>query len=282
MRSFPPLAEKGFPSLAAFALAFILTLSLAAMAQQPATGKKRVPRMTSDDVAQPAAETAGEESVKGAAKEDAGKATSKGDKPSAEEAAWRELVRQSRDKAKSLERAADQTELRVTALRNEIGRSGQTPSDRNQTAAELERAGERLLELRAQARAAAEELEQVLNEGRQKNFTEDQGPKATTGDGAPNEEYYRSRYAKLLEEAETAERRTNLYENRLRDLNQRMLSVGGKDRGDNFYIMQLQQELRETQEKLAEAREAGEKAQSELDSLMEEARRAGVPPGVFR
>jgi hypothetical protein len=73
-----------------------------------------------------------------------------------------------------------------------------------------------------------------------------------------------------------------LYENRVRELQQHILLNGGKNGGDNFYTAQLQQDKEEAQRSLDEARAARSQAASKLDQLMEEARRAGVPPGVFR
>jgi hypothetical protein len=116
--------------------------------------------------------------------------------------------------------------------------------------------------------------------GREKGFKEAEGPKAVGDDGKPNEQFYRSRFASLNEALQTAERRAQLYENRVRDLNQRISNNSGT--GDNFYIAQIQQERTEMQQKLEEARAARAKAQSDLVALLEEARRNGVPPGVFR
>jgi chromosome segregation ATPase len=73
-----------------------------------------------------------------------------------------------------------------------------------------------------------------------------------------------------------------LYDNRVRDVSQRILQTGGKNGGDNFYLAHLQEERQEAQQQLDEARAASAKARSDLDALREEARRAGVPPGVFR
>jgi len=272
------------------ALAFLAALLLSPCAygaQQPATGRKKVPRLTTDDVvspgtAQPTTDVGTDPAVKPAetAKSDAAATTADKSKVSPEESSWRESVKKARERAKELERAADETELRVTRLRNDLSVSGQSASFRNQTATELERTGQRLTEVRAQSRAATSDLNQLLEYGRQKGFTEEAGPEAVAGDGKPNEEYYRERYATLTEAVLTAERRMQLYENRVRDLNQRITSNSGT--GDNFYIAHIQQERDESLEKLEEARAARAKAQSDLEALKEEARRAGLPPGIFR
>lgn len=283
------------------ALALTLLLGLnAAGAQQPAPARPKAPRLTTDDVVRQPAEQQSAESKEAAAKpEDAAKtdaAAPKTDqlkatevKVSDEESSWRERVVKARNRAKEVERAAEEAELRITALRNELGTSGQSVRYRNDTAAELGQAGQRLSELRAQARTAADDAAQLVEYGRQRGFTEAEGPKSTSEEGKPNEEYYRTQFAKLTEALESAQRRAQLYDNRVRDLNQQIsTNSGGKDKngrgtgGDSFFAFQLQKDREEAQQKLDEARAAQTQAQNDLYALREEARRAGVPPGLFR
>src|SRR5262245_60647752 len=299
MRSLQPIGSmeaRCFLRQLTAALALMLLTLNAIAAQQPAVGRQKSPRLTTDDV-RPTSEQPSEEpketatkpegTVKTGAVEPKSKA---GDaKVSEEESSWRDRVSKARSRAKELERAAEEGELRITTLRNELGTSGQSARYRNETAAELDQAGQRLSELRSQARTAANDLAQLLDYGKQKGLSEAEEAKATEEDGKPNEQYFRAKFAKLNEELASAQRRAQLYENRVRDLNQRMLSnSGGRDQsgrptgGDNFYNLQLQQDRDEAQQKLNEARDASTKAQADLDALRDEARRAGVPPGVFR
>jgi len=285
MRSFSALAAVArncvrLSAILALASAWSI-LAIDARAQQPAVGRKKVPSLTSDDVARPRTDQPSEAAGQPvAAGQDAARTQPGSDKTDPEEASWRERVRQARERVSALERGAEEAELRVTELRNALGTSGQTARYRNNTAAELERAGQRVLELRAQAREAASDLEKLLQYGREKGFKEEAGPKLTSDDGKPNEDYYRARFAKLNEELQTALRRAQLYENRVRDLNARINLNSGT--GDNFYNAQLQQERDEAQQKMNEARSARDRAQQEIAALVEEARRAGLPPGIFR
>jgi chromosome segregation ATPase len=153
----------------------------------------------------------------------------------------------------------------------------------------MDQAGQQLKVIRAQAQAAADDLAQLVEYGRQKGYAESEGPKPTTDAGNPNEEYFRSRLAKVREDIESAQRRVELYNNRVRDLNQQLATnSSGKDKsghktgGDSFYSGQLQQERDDAQRKLDEARSSLSKAQDDLENLQQEARRAGVPPGLFR
>ena len=297
---------KRLPHQLIYALALTLLIWLSALAaQQPATGRQKAPRLTTDDVVRPVAEQPSVESkeagkAEGTAKAE-GNAKGESSEPpsgqrktsaaevSPEESSWRERVLKARARATELERATEEAELRITALRNDLGASGQSARNRNDTAAELGQAGQRLAELRVQARTAADDAAQLVEYGRQKGFSEAEGPKATAEDGKPNEEYYRAQFAKLTEAVSTAQRRVELYDNRIRDLNQQIsTNSGGKDKngrgtgGDSFFAFQLQKDRDEAQHKLDESRAALTQARNDLDKLQEEARRAGVPPGLFR
>jgi hypothetical protein len=291
------MATKSFLHQLACALAITMTSVTAVDAQQPAN-RQRAPRLTTDDVARPQLPEPTAEAKPAAVKpEDAAKPVAAeakpGEpkveiKPDPEESSWREQVGKARGRAKELERAAEETELRVTALRNELSVSGGSAKHRNETASELDQAGQLLVTAKSQARAAAEDLAQLVEFGRVKGFSEAAEPKPTE-QGKANEEYFRSKFATLTEALETAQRRIALYENRVRDLSQQLLSNGaGKDKngrgtgGDSFFAAQLQKDREEAQQDLTEAREASGKAQADLDALKTEARRAGVPPGLFR
>src|SRR5262249_22184729 len=128
-------------------------------AQQSAQNKKPVPSLTSDDViadrpVQPA-ETAPADRPK--TREQSKPADASG-KASAEEIAWREAVKKARKLADSTQRTAEDTELRVTELRNQLSASGQGPGDRNQTMNDLSATGDTLKQQRAEAREAANDL----------------------------------------------------------------------------------------------------------------------------
>ena len=286
-------------------LALILLAGLSVTAAQQPASRQKAPRLTTDDVvrtpvSEPVTDSkeAGtkEAAIKpeGAAKPDAAESKSEQAKAtevkvSAEETSWRERVEKARSRAKELERAAEEAELRITQLRNELGTSGQTARYRNDTIAELGQAGQRLSEVRTQARAAADDVTQLVEYGRQKGFSEAEGPKPASEEGKPNEEYYRAQFTKLTEALADAQRRVQLYDNRIRDLNQQLMSnssgrtqSGRSTGGDSFFAMQLLKDRDDAQQKLDEARAAQTQAQNDLYALKEEARRAGVPPGLFR
>lgn len=265
---------------------------------QGQTERKRTPRMTTDDVSSshvnrttetPIGE-AGANRVNEAAKTTASKsttATKNSDatnqktadtKDNPEELAWRKNVAEARRRAEDLQRSAEEMELRVTQLRNDLNTSGQGAKDRNAIAQEMEQTGKEVTRLRNESREADSALKALLEEGSEKGFKEEAGPKPTTKDGKTNNAYYRQKYEALNRAMSDAERRVQLYENRLRNLNE-MLTNPNRDR---FSGAQLEQDRAEVQAKLEEARAAYGKAQTDLQKLLDEAKRAGVEPGVFR
>lgn len=249
--------------------------------QQSGQTRKPVPSMTSDDIiadrpVRPAEATPVEQPKTG----DQAKPAEAGSKPSAEETSWRDAVKKARTRADSTLRAAEETELKVTDLRNQLAASGQGPGDRNQTMSELATVGDLLKRQRAEARDAASELNKLLDEGRQKGYSVEEGPAPVSKGGEPNESYYRSRFAELNQSLQDADRRAQLYQNRINDLNQRI--SGNSRSGDNFFIGQLQQERDEAQHSLDQARESSQKVQADIEALKDQARAAGLPPGIFR
>jgi chromosome segregation ATPase len=287
---------KRLSSFLAFTFVFAFLWALPSNAQQT-EARKKTPRLTTDDVittrtstttetpvttTEEPAKKAGEAVKSGSAKSDEVKpdtrAKASTDKTSTDESVWREQVAKARERAESLDRTAEEAELRTTQLRNELGNSGQDTRQRNATAAELDNAGKQLTELKTQARAANAELKKLLEEGSSKGFTESQGPKATAADGKPNVAYYKTRYEKLMQTMRDAERHIQLYENRVRSLNESLVNTNR----DRFTSSQLEQDRNEAQDKANEARAALSKAQTDLESLINEGRAAGIPPGLFR
>ncbi len=281
------------------ALVLALLWLPAAAAQQQAPAKQKAPRLTTEDVIRATGPVASEAKETAAEPETAIKADGTEPKPAQpkatdvkvteEESSWRESVGKARSRAKELEKAAEEAELRITGLRNDLGTSGKSARYRNDTAAELDQAGRRLSELKIQARTAADDAAQLVEYGRQKGYTEAEGPKPTSEEGKPNEDYYRAQFAKLTEALDSAQRRVQLYNDRVRDLNQQLsTNSGGKDGkgratgGDSFFALQLQKDRDEALLKLDEARTAQTQSQNDIDALREEARRAGIPPGLFR
>ena len=266
--------------IAASMLVLLAAAGSAQDAQKPVP--KKVPAMTTDDVmgdrAAPLVTDEPDGTVAGGQPTTKPKqGAEKGVSPA--EAAWREKLKAARDRAQAVEHQADQTELDITGLRNKIGDPGQDANSRNDLVAEMDSMGKKLADLRAEQEQAKGAVSALLDEGRDHGFTEapEAGP---TKDGAPNKDYYKTKYAELQQQLSDAQKKAEIYENRIRDINARISSDSRG--GDNFAIGKLQQEKQTAQDSLDDAQAAVEKAQQDLNDLLEQARQAGVPPGVFR
>jgi len=274
-----------------FALLGVLSaLPVCTMAQQPqpTPTPKKIPTLRTEDVLPHGTVVDEVESPAGAKKPDGAKpSVGKGEKAAAEkpevspeEQMWRDNIKEARQRAESAERSAEEAELKITDLRNQLNTPGRDPRDRNAIVAEMGQQAESAKQLRDEAKQAKEELRKIEEDGRDNGYKEEAGPAPTTEGGKPNEQYYRERFEKLTQAAQDAQRRIQLYEDRVRDLNQRI--TNNSRTGDNYFIGRLQEDLSEAQKSLQEAQEAYDKSQADLDALKEEGRTAGVPPGVFR
>ena len=261
--------------------AVLMTLPVLGLcSQQNPQPKSPVPSMTSDDVIVSRPSRPAEAPPPGEPKSGEKSQAKENDKPSAGEVSWRESIKAARKESESAQRRAEEAELRITDLRNQLGAPGQGAGDRNQTMSDLSTIGDTLKQQKAEAREAADALNKLLDEGRQKGYKEEEGPSSVSKSGEPNEDYYRSKFAELAKSLEDAERRVQLYQNKVNELNQ---SITGNSRsGDNFFIGQLQEQRDEAQHSLEQALEASQKAQADIAALKEQARTSGLPPGVFR
>ncbi len=270
----------------AVALIFALTVLLASLAIAQQTQPRKVPRMTSDDVVKtrsaPSASEIPPVEITPALSTPQVKVTPppvdlEGAK-SPDEKAWRVRIAQARQDVEETQRAAEKAEVRTTDISNDLNTQGQTSQQRNATARELDKAGQEVIELRKQAAAAKAVLNDLLAEGAAKGYSEGEGIKPVTKTGKPNEEYYKQKYQELLQAVADAQRRIKLYEDRIRALNELITSPSQ----DRFTTSQFEQDRRDAKQSLADAEKALTKAQEDIEKLMDEARQAGVAPGVFR
>src|SRR5258706_5087486 len=174
---------KRLCGLFAFAFAIALLMCASSANAQQTEGRKRTPRLTTEDVATtrtgrttetPVTTVEGSskkvgDAVKSAtpktgatsdAEPNAAEKTS-AEKTSMDEKTWREQIAKAREQAESLERSAEEAELRTTALRNSLGANGQDPKTRNAIAQEMDQAGKQVTELKNQARTAKAELQRL-------------------------------------------------------------------------------------------------------------------------
>jgi hypothetical protein len=280
------------------AAASVVLLAAPALAQQPAPEGQRedeTPTLTTDDVppqpieGQPAgAQTENPPDAEDDAnltpeeRADAAKAKGKGDAakepakkkgPSAAELAWRSQYAQAEAQMRATRQQAQEAELQLTQLRNSIGSSGNA-ADRNAIAAQITEQGETVRQ--AQQAAAAAELvyKNLQAEGARLKYKPDAGPAPRTESGDANPAYYAQRFAKAQSDFDDADRRVQLYQDRVSDARARILNNSGS--GDQFAGMKMQEELDAALKELEKAQTDRDAAQTALDAARREALSNGV------
>jgi hypothetical protein len=193
--------------------------------------------------------------------------------PSAAELDWRRRYAEAQRRSAAADKAAQEAEIRLTELRNQLGVGG--ARDRSAVLAQIEQQGQIISQTRDQAAAARAALESVRAEGARRSFSPDPGPPRRTKDGKPNREYYSARLTKAQAAVDDAERRITLYQNRIADLSTRLTINSGS--GDQFTQLRIQGELREANEGLQKAQADRAQALQALD----EARRSAEAAGFY-
>ena len=207
---------------------------------------------------------------------------------------WNARLLQARERARDLERRADEADLTATQSRNNIFHADANALNTNNARVAELRGYVRAY--RAEARAAQEAVNRLLDEGREDGF-QLYALSPTLKNGEPNLEYYRSRFLTLQRDWQDAQARADVLQQRVNRLqttintNLNIPSYGARSgilfypnngAADGFYLNRLRDELggvggdyQATQARLAILTE-------QLAALREEGRRAGVPPGIFR
>ena len=207
---------------------------------------------------------------------------------------WNARLAQARERVRDFARRADETDLAATNSRNTVFHADANALNANNArVAELQSYASAY---RAEVPAAQEAVNRLLDEGRDYGFQlATLAP--TLKNGAPNVEYYRSRFLALQRDWQDAQARADTLQQRVNrlqttintNLNPRaavgsrgILFYPNNGAADGFYANRLRAELgniggeyQATQTRLAILTE-------QLQALQEEGRRAGLPPGLFR
>lgn len=286
----------------AIVAAIVVALSICVLAvygqsTAPKKPKKPVPPLTNDDFeprraaasssSTPAAERPATEG-KSAASADAAKGLADETKPEGEakkadpeELAWREKISKARARLRELTRASETAELELIDLQNSLSASNRlTVASVKRTNEAIEAGRVRTETLKTQLAQAQAELDTLEQAGRDKKYEEAPALKPEGEDGTPNREYYVARYQELTGQYSDAIREQRLYELKASELRQRLQT--GKKSADEFYLGPIREELNQTLVQAERARSAAAKAREAIENLFEQARRAGIEPGIFR
>lgn len=209
---------------------------------------------------------------------------------------WNIRLNEARTRVRDFERRADQAELQATQARNvNIFGSADQVNANNANIGNLRATAQAL---RAEARYAQQEVDRLLDEGKQYGFQLN-FISPVLKNGAPNLEYFRTRYLDLAMELQDAQSRAavlQLRTNRLQTSINNTLSYNAgwsnyyrgilfypnTGAADVFYLNRLRNELAYIGGDANSNAARIQILQQELADLIEEGRRAGVPPGTFR
>ncbi|MBS1806719.1 MAG: hypothetical protein JST84_00840 [Acidobacteria bacterium] len=209
---------------------------------------------------------------------------------------WNTLLSQARTRVRDFERRANQSDLDASQSRNVVFHNDPNALNiSNVRVAELQNLAKAY---RYEARLAQEDVNRLLDEGRQRGFQlASIAPRLKNGE--PNLEYYRTRFLELQSELRDAQARADVLQlrtNRVQTvinstLNTRpyypaarhgILFYPNNGAGDLFYVNRLRDAFADVGGDFATTQTRIAILTAQIEELQEEGRRAGVPPGIFR
>ncbi|MBS1806805.1 MAG: hypothetical protein JST84_01270 [Acidobacteria bacterium] len=251
---------------------------------------KPVPTLTTDDVVisrptSPVSAPPAKETSKNTGKEeksavpDAPKSASSASEDSQKKAErdWNDRLKKAQEKARGLESQADQAELTITQLRNQLySAAARTPEANGQINARMNELSTQMNRLRAEAQVAQQEIEALRTEGNEKQYKE-QFVALTNEKGEPNVEAYKSENDKLESELQAARARVEVLQFRLNSNHSEVLKKGN---ADNFTLNRLRQEKEQTSAELEATRARIETLTSQIQTHRQKAAASGVQLNV--
>ena len=189
---------------------------------------------------------------------------------------WNERLKKAQATVSELERRADQTELQITQLRNQLfSATARGPEANGQLTARINELSELRNRLRAQAQIAQLDVASLETEG-QRNAYQTSETSLTNEKGEPDAQAFRAEYDKLQSELRDAQARVEVLQFRLNKAQAEVLNRGN---GDNFALNRLRQERDQAATELQETRARIEDVKNKLQAHQQKAAAAGVPLG---
>ena len=185
---------------------------------------------------------------------------------------WRERLQRAQQQVRELRRQADATELEINRKKNMLF-SGEPRSTQTHKGliADIDILTFQMRRLRAEAANAQADVDALLAEGDASGYsvTPTAIKQAITG-----RDEYRSRYNELNIDLLDAQKRVDVLQLRINDINRRILLNSGS--GDEFYNNRLRDQLQATEDDLYDTRARAAAIRRNLEELRQEARRAGI------
>lgn len=264
-------------------MALLIGLSIHSLAQP----KRSIPTMTMDDVsasrAIPSTPTpATKETSKNPGKEEkntAQETINSAPTPPPEEAQkeaeknWNERLDNAQERARGLELQADQTELLMTQLRNQLySATARAPETHSQINARIAELFAQAKQLRAEAKNAQQEIEALQAEGNAKQYKVQQAA-LTNEKGEPNNQAYQKENDKLQSELQAAQAHLEVLQLRLSNNRTETLKNAG---GDNFASNRMREEKAQATADVEATRAKIEALTNQLQIHRQKATSAGV------
>lgn len=187
---------------------------------------------------------------------------------------WNEQVRQAQEKARNLALQADQTELQITQLRNQLfSATARPPEAQGQINNQIAQLSAQATQLRAASQAAQQAVETLQAEGKAKEY-QLQAVALTNEKGEPNQSAYQDEYSKLQNELQAARARLEVLQLRVTNNQSDTLKKGN---GDNFTLNRMRQEREQLSTEIADTRTKIEALTNQLQTHRQKAAAANVP-----
>jgi chromosome segregation ATPase len=186
---------------------------------------------------------------------------------------WNERLKKAQEKQRDLERRADQVELQITQLRNQLfSASAKSPEMNGQINARISELTGQRNRLRAEAQAAQQDVATLESEGHS-NAYQVMTVSLTNEKGEPDAKAYQAEQEKLQNDLRDAQARIEVLRVRLNSVQAEVLKKGN---GDNFTLNRLRQEREQLTIELRETQTKIETLKNDLNGHRQKANAAGV------
>ncbi len=190
---------------------------------------------------------------------------------------WNERLKKAQEKLGELERRADQAELQMTQLRNQLfSTAAKVPEANSQLNASISELSGLRNRLRAEAQTAQQEVTTLQSEGGSNSYQVIEAS-LVNEKGEPDAQAYQAEQEKLQNELRDAQAHVEVLRIRLNSVQGEVLKNGN---GDNFTLNRLRQERDRTSAELEETRNRIEELKSKVQSHRQKASAVGVTLGA--
>lgn len=186
---------------------------------------------------------------------------------------WNDRLKAAQRKRGDLERRADQTELQISQLRNQLfSAAARAPEAQGQISVRMNELQGQLNALRSDVQVARQEEEKILEEGRSSSF-QIAGTVLTNEKGEANANAYQDEHKKLQGDLRDAQARIEVLQLRLNTV---QAETQRKGNGDNFTLNQLRAERERVASEIEQTRTRIAELNTKIQTLSQKANSLGI------